>query len=377
MIHLLDAPIAPHRKSEKIDAKNSLFVPEIIHSVTSDDGRIWGPFSSSVASKNWIEFYTSHRHRIFTARDLYEGLVLGDGMSLISVSAFEFGTNPFTEIYDFFERHDNGRVVLDLPSSIKAVSANVAVLIDRPTPSQRIRHLPSPIKPPKHADLRSEISMAIPAVDRGEIVIFEDDKNIFVGWRPDTRHTRDIRIISQHDLMNTAKLEAKRIAKQFIPPDRIKSNRIRDYQRELVYRWESAIDYKNDRFSTIDQCRDYAAQVCEALGVKEVPIKEGPSNLVNHSYFNVGKGIVLASHMMTSDTIIHELTHYVLKLDRKVREASHGPIFVGTLAAMYAKFLDADLDEAFLSARNLGVDCNEEMGRELFKRLEDQSTFKP
>lgn len=377
MIHLLDAPIAPHNKSENIDARSSLFAPEIIHSVTSDDGRIWGPFDSLVASKNWIEFYSTHRHRIFTARDLYEGTIQGDGMSLISASALEFGTHPFTEIYDFLERHDNGRVVLDLPSSTKAVTANAVVLIDRPMPGQRIRHLPSPISPPKYADIRSGVRMAIPAKDRGEIVIFEDDKNLLVGWRPDTRHTREIKVLSQHDLMEAAELQAKRIAKRFDPPARRKSNRIRDYQRELVYRWEWTFDYRNDRFNTIDECRAYSDQVCEELGVKEVSIKEGPSNLQTHSYFNVGKGIVLASHMMTSGTIIHELAHYVVKLDRKVREASHGPIFVGTLAAMYAKFLDADLDEAFLSARNLGVDCDEEKGRELFEKLEEKSSFKP
>jgi hypothetical protein len=280
MIHLLDAPIAPNNKFENIDAKNSLFVPEIIHSVTSDDGRIWGPFSSSVASKNWIEFYTTHRHRIFTARDLYEGLVHGDGMSLISASAFEFDTHPFTEIYEFYERHDNGRVFLDLPSSTKGFAANTVILVDNPKPGQRTRHLPSPISPPEYADIRFGIKMSIPANDRGEIVLFEDDKKILVGWRPDTRHTRDIKVLSQHDFMEAAELEAKRIAKRFNPPDRRKSNRIRDYQRELVYRWEWTFDYRKDRFNTIDECRDYAKQVCEKLGVKEVPIKEGPSNLV-------------------------------------------------------------------------------------------------
>jgi hypothetical protein len=44
---------------------------------------------------------------------------------------------------------------------------------------------------------------------------------------------------------------------------------------------------------------------------------------------------------------------------------------------MYAKFLDADLDEAFLSARNIGVDCDEDKGRELFEKLEEKSSFKP
>jgi len=377
MIHLLDAPIAPQNKSENIDARSSLFASETIHSVTSDDGRIWGPFTSLQASKNWIKFYSTHRHRIFTARDLYEGAIQGDAISLISASAFEFGTHPFTEIYDFLERHDNGRVVLDLPSSTKAVAANTVVLVDRPMPSHRIRHLPSPITPPEYANIRFGIKMSIPAKDRGEIVIFEDDKNILVGWRPDTRHTRDIKVLSQHDFMEAAESEARQIAKRFDPPARGKSNRIRDYQRELVYRWEWTFDYKNEQFNTIDECRAYADQVCEELGVKEVPIKAGPSNLETHSYFSATKGIVLASHMMNSGTIIHELAHYVVKLDRKVREASHGPTFVGTLAAMYAKFLDADLDEAFLSARNLGIDCNEEKGRELFEKMEEKSSFKP
>lgn len=375
MIHLLDSPI---ENNEVVSPNGQSSSSPHIHSVTSDDGKIWGPFDSFNASQEWLNLYSRHRNRVFTARDVYEGGVCGEGMYLISATALEFGLHPFTEIYDTYSNHDNGRVVVSLPSNVRAIAGNVALLIDTPIPSPPNRQLPNPLMPPMSANL-TEPYKSVPAQNGGDIVIFGgDNQAILIGWRRDTRFSKDIQVISRHDLMEVASLEAKVLAKTFVPPKRRKSTRLRDSQRQLVYTWEDNLGIKVKHFDNIEECQNLADKICSDIGLRGIKVVVGRASLDSHSYFNKrGNSIVLASHMLNDVVVVHEMAHYVTSRFRKLSEASHGPVFVGILSALYSKYLNVNIDHAFEKALASGIEFDERRGRKFLDMLEGKSVLKP
>lgn len=374
MIHQLETPIATNDTA----SNDSKYIDlGTIHSITTDDGKIWGAFNSRSASYEWAKFYATHKNNIFTVRDYYEGTVRGDTVCMLSADAIEFGMHPFTEIYDCGIRTDNGSVILDLANGTSLADANTAIWVEAPIISQRQRVITSKRLPPQTADIEFGVEHTIPALNGGEIVIFRRDHEYLVGWRRDARHSRDIRVFSVHDLLEGAAIKAKRYARDFDSPEKIKSKKIRDYQRDKVYGWEGKLQTSNTWLKTIAECKDYADEICLDLGLPPIDVSRGKSTLETHSYYHAARGIVLASHMMCTSTIVHEIAHYFVRQDRSTKEASHGPAFVGVLAALYSKYLDADLDHAFEMAELVGVDFDEPRGRRLLETLEEKSGLKP
>lgn len=326
------------------------------------DGRSWGPFETDHAAERWKRWFSDRAGDLVTAQDLYEGSVSGDGAYLISEFAVQMDTHPLVEINDVLTTDDNGKVVFDLSSRLGGVEKDVAVLVDNPQRHAPARRLSPGRQPPRHADCRVP-SHVMSCSSRGEIVVLQDGTDYLVAWRADGRATRSLPVLSLHTVEACALKAARGAAKNYEPAPRRKSSRIRDYQREQVYRWEARLEKECTRFETIDECRDYAAEICAALGLPVPNVSVGRASLQNHSYFSPLTGIVLQKGMMNNLTLLHEIGHYAVYKAGAEREAAHGPRFAGTLAALLSAFADTDLETAITAARAADLDIDEDLAR--------------
>ena len=330
------------------------------------DGRVWGPFQNPHAAREWETLFERRAGDLVTARDLYEGAVRGDAAYLISERAIEWGVHPFQEIYDFFDRDDNGLVVADHASGAVGLHPRSGILVDSPTWHEPSRRLPLARPGPAATDCRVP-ELAVPCEKRGEIVVVQDGSDYLVAWRQDSRSSRSLPVLSLHTLRERAFAAARYAARSHDPGPKSKSYHVRDYQRARVYAWESRLERHLNRFGSIEECRSCAAEICEAMNLPLPELRAGRRSLEDHSYYSPATGIVLQAGMMDSLTVLHELAHYAVYVTRakgrEPREASHGPRFTGMLAGMLSAFAGADLDRALASAAEAGVDIDEDIAR--------------
>lgn len=339
------------------------------HAAATPDGRLWGPFGSAGAAKEWERIFSTGFARLATAAEVWEGVVPeGHAAWLVSEFAVEFGLHPFTEVHDWFMQHDNGHPVAELLSGPRRLNPREAVYVGTAERESRpARRLPDPDPCPETFDLRGEPSCRLSSRSRGEIVVANDGGAWMVGWRPDGRVTRRLRGLSLHGIEACARMAARVLADEWEPPARRGSSVPRDVQRSLVYRWEAGLATESEKFGDIGECRAFLLDACEALGVRPPPISLGRSNLANHSHYSGLRGIVLQRDMMDSKVILHELAHHAVRVglpgptDRRgQRQPSHGPLFVGVYAGLLDAFGLCPLDKSVALARTLGVDFDGE-----------------
>lgn len=299
--------------------------------------------------------------RLATLKDVWEGAVEGDEMYIISPLALEYGLEPLIEIYDTHRNDDNGNVVVELETSRRSMRPDAHVVIHNPEWGPRKRCLPirvtpqAPIKPENlvyHA--RSHM--------RGEIVVCDymarGEKLFVVGWRPDARHSNINHIISAHNHEESAIKRANWAAKSFIPPQRVKSRKIRDYQQSLVYNWENRILKEDVDFESLEEGEQFLQSIYRGLPYDAPDLSIAGRKLKNYSFFNVLNGIVVLDTMLSRNTIIHEAAHHLVYEMKVKKEASHGPIFCGVLLGLYNEHCGVDVEEAERLAVEMGVDIS-------------------
>lgn len=331
---------------------------------TMPDGRRWGPFVNSTAAREWEALLGPRCMKLATARDVFEGTVCGDGYSLVSPFAVEFGMHPFEEVYDVLVHDDNGMVVFDRNAGLKAVAGDAPVMVDLPVAGKRYRRLPEPRPAPRVADVQAAVA-AVASTQHGEVVVARDGSDYLVCWRLDRRRTRALPVLSLHTVEECALRAARTAARCHDPGPRRRSSKPRDYQREKVYLWEHSFPSDRSRFGGLEEAREFAREVCEALGIPVPDVSLGRTTLENHSYFSMLRGIVLQKGMLDSHTVIHELAHYVASLEWRAGEPSHGPRFAGILVGMLARFASADLTDALDRAEAAGIDIDREAAERL------------
>jgi len=330
------------------------------HVAAMPDGRRWGPFETEAAARGWESFLGPRCRDLATAREVFEGTVEGEGFSLVSPEAVEFGVHPFEEVYDVLLQDDNGMVVVDRHSGIRPLLPEAPVLVDSPVAAPRRRRLPAPRPAPREADVHCP-DAAFPSDFRGEVVVARDGHDYLVCWRPDQRHRKRLPVLSLHTVEECALRAAKRAAQDHNPGPRRASRRLRDYQRDRLYRWELSFTRDVRRFEDIDEAIEFAQQACADLGVETPEITSGRRTLENHSYFSVLRGVVLQKDMLNSHTLLHELSHYLLSQKPwRAAEPAHGPRFAGVLAGMLSRFAGADIEEALSKAEEMGLDVDRE-----------------
>jgi len=342
--------------------------------VRLDDGRIWDGFETEFASECWRKLFAGKPRTLATAKDVWEMSVSGSEIYLIAPTALEFGLHPFTEVHDILIEHDNGRVPFELARGPRSYDPETAVFIPDAEWGNRQRSLPSTIPAPASIDVQSAISGAMDARNGGEIILFDAEVKgctlKAVGWRPDRRRTKGVLLLSLHGIESCAIANAREEAKLFVPPPRIKSSKIRDYQKSAVYAWENSFPKENRWFGSIEECREVGEDICSDLGIKAPAISLGPPSLKNYSYYNRWKGIVFARDMLSMGTLVHEMAHHVVQEEQpRLREATHGPVFVGTLAGMLARYCGADIEEVLAKADAAGLHLDRDRAIEIAERF--------
>lgn len=336
------------------------------------DGRVLGGFENPTAAAMFLRYYSGVSHRLRTARDIFEGAVVGDAYHLVASSEWAVATHPFTPIDDVWTRPDNGQVVFETPGGFRVVPGDRLVLVDDPVSSSRHRSLPSARPCPRVFNAPRAPLLSLPCVGHGEIVVsaFEAETGWAVGWRRDSRQRRGIEGLSLHDHETVAVRAARIASERHLPRQAKRRNRPRDYQRSLVYRWEATMTSSSVALSGIEEARKLAGSICARVGCPPVEVDLGPANLSNHSYYSRLKGIVLQRGMLTRQTLIHEIAHHVVgTLRGRSAEVSHGPGFAAVLLALMREEFGADEEEALRNAEALGVEVDAELLERLSARL--------
>lgn len=335
---------------------------------TLSDGRVVGPLESASARDRFMQLFGKSGSRLYSAEQLWSGYVGGEEYYLLTGSEWSMETCSFPEIYGPLIDDDNGHVVLDMPSSVKAVSGDTLILVQDPyteSPQTPRKRLPTPIKAPKLINLkdpRSDIIDVQSSHFHGEIVVarFPQTSGYIVSWRHDQRQTRDLIGISVHSNRQIASDFARKCAASYEPREPKRKNRVADTQKSRLYAWESSLDLSIVQFDTIDEARHYGAAICADLGVKPPKIELGRATLTTRSYIKGGT-IRLSKDMLDNMTVTHEVAHHIadkICLRTKQKEPGHGPIFAAVLISLYEKHLNADMNAAIDLAIERKVDVD-------------------
>ncbi len=143
-----------------------------------------------------------------------------------------------------------------------------------------------------------------------------------------------------------------------------------------------ALSIKVKFYRDLEEIKSDSEKICRALNALSPEIVMGRSNVSNSSYR--ANKITFHQDQMNDITLVHELAHHFTdKITRKLRhsEPDHGPAFAGILTALYVKFLDADLNEAFQKAKDMNVEIDhkyiEIIENILRKHAPEVKTFSP
>lgn len=341
------------------------------------DGRVIGPFESAHARSMFSRWFDPCSHRLFAAKDLFEGAVGGDEYQLVKGSEIALEMHPFAEVIDVWQKDDNGRVVFEFENGFSAVDHRRLVLVDCPSTYERKATLSLPLLVPSTFDLKPEdcVEQILPARQDGEVIVVDTGQHtgadVYVGWRIDGRVRRDIVGLSRHSHLATAIKEARKLAADFLPPYGPKKNRPRDEQRERLYLWEHSFPSKYYEFEHVLEAQELASEICSDLRIKDVTVKLGRKNLTDHSYYKGGE-VVLAADMLDNHTVVHEVAHHVVSRIKGPREPSHGPRFVGVFVALLVNYMDVSETEALEKATERGIVVDLDLMRVITARLQSK-----
>jgi hypothetical protein len=316
-------------------------------------------------------------HRLFPAKDLFEGTVGGDEYQFVKASEIALEMHPLAEVFDVWQKDDNGRVVLEFETGFSAVDPRRLVLVDCPSAYEKKATLSTPLLVPGAFDLKVEdrVEQVLPARQDGEIIVVDTGRHsgadIFVGWRIDGRVRKDIVGLSRHSHLAVAIKEARRFAEDFLPPYGPKKNRPRDEQRERLYLWEHSFASKFREFEHVAEAQELASEICNDLQIRDVTVKLGRKDLTDHSYYKGGE-VVLAADMLDNHTIVHEVAHHVVARMKHTREPSHGPRFAGVFVALLVNYMDVNETEALEKAAERGIVVDRDVMRTITARLHSQ-----
>lgn len=328
---------------------------------TLPDGRVVGPFESVYAREMFGRWFEKKADRLFSALDVFEGAVVGDEYRLVRTDEVSLETHPFGEIYDIWLEGDNGQVVFEMPVGFSVVDPRRLVMVDAPETCERERTLRPASAPPAKFDVErsDQFNFAFSSDYHGEIVVFDTGSKhgIVVGWRPDSRHLKEIVGLSRHDHWQTAKRAAERAARDYVPLVAQRKNRPYDTQREALYMWEHSFPSDYQQFDDISEARELAARICSDLGITPPNVELGRATLITRSYYKAGH-VVLNRSMLDNHTLVHEVAHHVVTRLRLPKEGGHGPVFAGTLLALMTEYMGADRETAIDNARERGIVVN-------------------
>ncbi|MBY3432582.1 hypothetical protein HFN89_00145 [Rhizobium laguerreae] len=325
------------------------------------DGRVVGPFESARARDLFGRWFDNNADRLFAALDVYEGTVIGEDYRLLRSDEWSLETHPFRDINDVWLEGDNGQVVFEMDYGFSVVDPRRIVLVDGPEFRERTRTLRPASAPPAKFDIEraDQLTFASGSEHHGEIVVFDTGlkHGFVVGWRPDSRHLKDIVGISRHDHWRTAKQAAERAAREYVPLAAQRKNRPYDNQREALYMWEHSFPSDYRPFSDVSEAQELAARICADLGITPPNVELGRATLITRSYYKAGH-VVLNRSMLDNHTLIHEVAHHVVTRLRLPKEGGHGPVFAGTLLALMTEYMGADRETAIDNARERGIVVN-------------------
>jgi predicted Zn-dependent protease with MMP-like domain len=350
---------------------------------TLPDGRVVGPFESLHARDMFGHWFGKKSRRLFSALDLFEGTVVGDEYQLVYTDEVSLEMHPFREIYDIWPEGDNGQVVFEMPVGFSVVDPRRLVMVDSPEICERERTLRPASAPPATMNIEQSDKPVLQKSSKhhGEIVVIDTGAKhgYVVGWRPDSRHLKEIVSLSRHDHRQTAERAAQRASGDYNPLVKKRKNRLYDMQREALYTWEHSFAADDQQLADISEARELATRICEDLGIKPPTVSLGRATLVTRSYYRLGH-IVLSKGMLQSHTVVHEVAHHVVTHLRLPKEGGHGPVFAGTLLSLMTEYMGADRETALDNARDRGIVVNTDVERrlgEVFVRRRQNSANSP
>lgn len=335
------------------------------------DGRVVGPFESEYFGRLFERYFGKATSRLFTAREIFEGSVVGEDYRIVIDDEFALETHPLREVFDIWIEPDNGKVVFDTETGFSVVAADSLVLVDSPERRPRSRQLGPVAKVPPVFDLGgdTEVVSTVKSAHRGEIVVAKTPDAYIVGWRSDGRRTVAIHGLSLHGHFATAKREAAAQTREFVPTAQQRKNRAPDAQRESLYRWEHSFGHDSRPLADIVEARQVADTICGDLGIPAVAVSFGRADLVNHSYYSGLKGVVLARDMLNLHTVVHEVAHHVTGNMRLPRQVAHGPRFAGVLLSLLERYAGASTEEALVTAVEYGVEVDTDIMARISERI--------
>lgn len=206
----------------------------------------------------------------------------------------------------------------------------------------------------------------------GEIVVMErktsdESRDYVVGWRRDRRHRRTFLRLSSFRDREVALRIALSYSNRFVPGTFPTPSRKRDFQRTCLYCWEKSAFAHNVFFSDADEARQFCLSICQALCVESPALDI--SSRFTHSFYSASRGIVLSSSMVDRNTVLHELSHHLVRL-MSICEPSHGPAFVAVLIALQCKFGGGKLRNLIDDAQASGLEVNDHISYGLFKMFD-------
>ena len=148
--------------------------------------------------------------------------------------------------------------------------------------------------------------------------------------------------------------------RQYRKERRERSSRIRDFQRQKVYSWETVAWEKTQTRSVggVEECQALVSNIFDTYGlIEKTPTVEIKRALKRTSYYQKhGNRIALAARWGTRrSTVIHEAVHGLIDQGHGERVAAHGPEFVSLLAECYDLFLGDERPDGMDYDRSLAL----------------------
>jgi hypothetical protein len=184
------------------------------------------------------------------------------------------------------------------------------------------------------------------------------------GQKPPRRETPASRLASLRRGTPAARSASSRPA---LPRHNRPAPRDHDFQKPAVYEWENWIIGEPRPYSDIGAAQDEVDRIASKLSVRSVCVRVAGCATACESYYLHKLGIVLSRRMLDQGTVLHELAHCLVQRMR-VREASHGPAFAATLAALHCVVRGYPLTSAFAFAQAFGVALDERIASGIVSR---------
>jgi hypothetical protein len=187
--------------------------------------------------------------------------------------------------------------------------------------------------------------------------LVDDEPKLLLVWRRDAREKKELWVLSAHTDATCAVNELLAQAETyrfFIEPRKQRPNR--DFQKRLVYAWETPFLREMRQPMSLEVCVGLVAQVWERLDLPGVP----PTTLHKPWLRKTSKHkpskneIWLATWGLNAGITLHEVSHAVVTA-LGLETPSHGPQFVAVAMALYEAFGGIDSERMKARAVEMGV----------------------